>query len=163
MLVEKLTTRNIPVIKAIRFGAKDWSWFVKTVSNGAISYGPKFKRFSAKSSHDSSTGIKEKFPPHAINRHLIKSNLSVHSLYYAEACKEFAEPISTSLRPGNTAPFEEVLQRWPAVVNTVSDSTGPRFEPRISRSRNEDVITWPTSRSNWKKERWYLPYMAEPS
>ena len=33
-----------------------------------------------------------------------RSNLSLYSLYYAEACNEFAGPNSTSLRPGNTAP-----------------------------------------------------------
>ena len=38
------------------------------------------------------------------------SNLSLNSLYYAEACNKYAVPISTSLRPGNTAPFEEMLQ-----------------------------------------------------
>ena len=38
----------------------------------------------------------------------IKSNLSLYSLYYAEACNELAGPISASLRPGNTAPFEEM-------------------------------------------------------
>ena len=36
----------------------------------------------------------------------IISNISLYSLYYAEACNEFAGPISESLRPGRTAPFE---------------------------------------------------------
>ena len=53
-----------------------------------------------------------------------KSNLSLYSLYYAEACSELAGSISASLRPGNTAPFKEMLQRWRAVGNTVSDMTG---------------------------------------
>ena len=70
---------------------------------------------------------------------LIKSNLSLYSLYYAESCNEFAGPISASLRPGNTDPFEKMLQRWRAVGNTVSDLTGPRFEPQTSRSRDERV------------------------
>ena len=52
---------------------------------------------------------------------VIKSNLSLYSVYYAEACNEFAGPISASLRRGNTAPFEEMLQRWRAVGNSVSD------------------------------------------
>ena len=39
--------------------------------------------------------------------HSIKSNLLLYSLYYAEACYEFA--ISTSLRPGNSAHWEEIL------------------------------------------------------
>ena len=30
-------------------------------------------------------------------------------LYYAEACSEFAVPISASLRPGNTASSEKML------------------------------------------------------
>ena len=38
------------------------------------------------------------------------------------------EPISASLHPGNTVPFEEILQRWRAVGNTVSNLIGPRFE-----------------------------------
>ena len=40
----------------------------------------------------------------------------------------FAGPISTSLRPGNTVPFEEMSQWWRAVGNTGSDLTGSRFE-----------------------------------
>ena len=74
----------------------------------------------------------------------IKSNLSLYSLYYAEACNELAGPISASLRPGNTAPFEEMSQRWRAVGNTVSDLTGLRFEPQTSRSRDERVTAQPT-------------------
>ena len=76
----------------------------------------------------------------------IKSNLSLYSLDYAEACNELAGPISASLRPGNTAPFEEMAQRWRAVGNTVSDLTGPRFEPQTSRSRDERVTARPTGR-----------------
>ena len=38
-----------------------------------------------------------------------KLNLSLYPLYYAKVCNEFAGPISASLRPGNTAPFEETL------------------------------------------------------
>ena len=52
---------------------------------------------------------------------LIKSNLSVYSLYYAEACNESAEPISASLRQGDTAFFEKMSQRWGAVGKTVSN------------------------------------------
>ena len=48
-------------------------------------------------------------------------------------------PISASLLPGNTAPFEEMLQRWQSVGSTVSSLTGPRFEPQTSRSRDESV------------------------
>ena len=69
-----------------------------------------------------------------------KSNLSLYSLYYAELCNEFAEPISVSLRPGNAAPFEEMSQRWRAVGNTVRLAS-PRFEPQTSRSRVDRVTT----------------------
>ena len=58
-----------------------------------------------------------------------KSNLLLCSLYYAEACNEFAGPTSASLRPGNAALFKEMLQRWRAVGNNVSDLTGARFTP----------------------------------
>ena len=75
-----------------------------------------------------------------------KSNLSLYSLYCAEACNEFAGPISASLRPGNSALFEEMLQRWRVVGNTVSDLTGPKFEPQTYRSRNERVTARPTGR-----------------
>ena len=57
-----------------------------------------------------------------------------------------AGPVSASLRPGNTAPFEEMPQRWRAVGNTVSDLTGPRFEPHTSRSRDKRVTAQPTGR-----------------
>ena len=46
-------------------------------------------------------------------------------------CNELAGPISATLCPGNTAPFEEMSQRWRAVGNTVSDLTGPRFKQLI--------------------------------
>ena len=52
-----------------------------------------------------------------------KSNVSLYLLYYAEACNELAGPISVSLRLGNTASFEEMLQRWLIIGNTVSDLT----------------------------------------
>ena len=60
-------------------------------------------------------------------------------LVAALACDEFAGPIYASLRPGNTASFEEMLQRLQTVDNTMSDLTGPRFEPQTSRSRDERV------------------------
>ena len=72
----------------------------------------------------------------------IKLNLSLCSLYYVEVCNEFAGPISASLRPGNTAPFEKMSQRWRAVGNTVSNLTG--FELQTSRSRDECVTARPT-------------------
>ena len=75
-----------------------------------------------------------------------KSNFSIYAQYYAEACNEFVGPISASLRPGNTTSFEEMSQRWRAVGNTVSDLTGPRFEPQTSCSRDESVTARPTVR-----------------
>ena len=69
----------------------------------------------------------------------LKSNLSLYSLYYAEASNALAGPISVSLRPGNTASSEVMSQRWRTVGNTVFDLTGPRFEPQTSRSSNERV------------------------
>ena len=40
----------------------------------------------------------------------IKCHLLLQSLLYeAEACNELAGPISASLRPDNTASFEEIL------------------------------------------------------
>ena len=77
----------------------------------------------------------------------MKSNLSLNSLYYAKPCNEFAGSISALLRPGNTATFEGMLQRWRAVGNTVFDLTGLRFEPQTSRSRDERVTVQPTGRS----------------
>ena len=64
-------------------------------------------------------------------------------MVYAEACNELVGPISASLRPGNTAPFEKMSQRWRAVGNTVFDLTGPRFKPQTSRSRDERVTARP--------------------
>ena len=71
----------------------------------------------------------------------IKLNIFLYSLYYAEACFEFAGYTSTSLRPCNTALFQEMLERWQGVSNTVSNLTGSRFEPQTSRSRDERVNT----------------------
>ena len=52
---------------------------------------------------------------------MVGSCFSLHLLYYAEACNELAGPINASLRPGFTAPFEEMSQRWRAVGNTASE------------------------------------------
>ena len=46
----------------------------------------------------------------------------------AEACNEFAGPVSVSLHQGDTASFEEMLQQWQAVGNTVFDLASSRFE-----------------------------------
>ena len=50
------------------------------------------------------------------------------------------------MRLGNTAPFEETLQRLRAVGNTVSDLTAPIYEPQTSRYRDERVTAQPTGR-----------------
>ena len=48
--------------------------------------------------------------------------------------------------PGNTVPFKSILQRWRAVDNTVSNLTGPRFEPQTFLSRNERITARPIDR-----------------
>ena len=75
----------------------------------------------------------------------LTSNLSLYLLYYAEACNEFAGPISTSLRLSNTAPFKEMSQWWRAVGNTVPYLTVPRFESQASCSRYQRVTARLTS------------------
>ena len=57
------------------------------------------------------------------------------------------------LRPGNTASFKEMSQRWQAIGNTVLDLTGPRFEPQTSRSRDEGVTARPTGRLIYRNYR----------
>ena len=56
----------------------------------------------------------------------------------------FAGPISASLHAGNSAPFEEILQRLQAVGNAASDltCTSPRFEPLTSHSREERLLNY---------------------
>ena len=78
---------------------------------------------------------------------LIKSNLSLYSLYYTKACNKYAGPISASLRPSNTVHFGERLERWRTVGNNVSDLTGLRFESLPSSSTDERVIARPTNQS----------------
>ena len=46
----------------------------------------------------------------------------------------------------NTAPFEEKLQRWRAVGNTMSDLIGLGFEPQSFRFTDERVTAQPTGR-----------------
>ena len=50
------------------------------------------------------------------------------------------------IAPPNTATFEEMSQRWQAISNTLSNLTGLRFEPQISRSTDKRA----TSRSKSK-------------
>ena len=80
---------------------------------------------------------------------VFKSNLLLYSLIYAKACNKFVGSISASLPLGSTASFEETSQRWRVVGNTVSNLTGPRFEPETSLSKDEHVTFRPTGRSNF--------------
>ena len=49
-------------------------------------------------------------------------------------------PSARHCAPNNVASFEQMLQRWRAVADSMSDLTGPRFEPRTSRSRDDCII-----------------------
>ena len=53
----------------------------------------------------------------------MKSNLLLYSLYYTNACNEFARYDLRVVVPGNTTLFKEMLKRWRAVSSTVSDLT----------------------------------------
>ena len=66
-------------------------------------------------------------------------------LQSSKACNELAGPISALLGSGNIGPFEEMSQRWRAVGNTMSNLTGPRFDPQTSRFRDERVTARPTN------------------
>ena len=68
-----------------------------------------------------------------------QNKFSLYWLYYAEACKELAMPISASFRPANTAPFVEMSLRGRAVGSTVFDLTAPRYEPQTSQCKDERV------------------------
>ena len=60
-----------------------------------------------------------------------------------EACNEFVGPISASLRPSNTASFEEMSKWWRTIGDSVPNLTSPRFEPQTSRSRDERITIQP--------------------
>ena len=80
-------------------------------------------------------------------------NFAIFALFCAYRehwCNEFAGPISASLCTGNTASFEEMVQRWRAIGNTVSDLIGLRFEPRAFRISNDCITTIPTARCRSK-------------
>ena len=69
-------------------------------------------------------------------------------LYYVD--KNFAYLPDLPLgRPGNTAPFEEMSQRWRAVGNTVANLTGPKFESLTYRSRDKRVTARPTGQFDY--------------
>ena len=48
-----------------------------------------------------------------------------------------------SLHLSNTAPFEEILQWWLSIINTVFDLIGQRFEPQTSHFRDKHVTAQP--------------------
>ena len=76
--------------------------------------------------------------PHSIL--YVKPKLSLYSP--TRARNEFTRPIFASLRQLATqhpAPFEETLQRWRTVGNTVSNLTVPRFEHQTSLSRGKHI------------------------
>ena len=52
------------------------------------------------------------------------------------------------IAPVNTVSLKEMSQRWRAFGNTVSDLTGPRFEPQTSCFRDERVSARSTGRLN---------------
>ena len=68
---------------------------------------------------------------------LIKIDILLYSLNYAEACNEFEGPIFELLQSGNAASLEEsiaaVASRWQRYVRF----NRPRFELQVSRSRGE--------------------------
>ena len=68
---------------------------------------------------------------HAENELQIKSSLFLLCSITLKRVTSWRR-IVAPLCPGNTAHFEEMLQRWRAVGNTVSDSTSPRFESHTS-------------------------------
>ena len=124
LTIEKLHKAQLDVYKV------RWGWKLKKFKNSQPQ--PKIYRFLQKKVY-----LKvyyccafTKIHGDAVTRRRVKStksNLSLYLLYYAEACNELVGLISASLRQGNTAPFEEMLQWWRAAGNTVTNLTGRRF------------------------------------
>ena len=55
----------------------------------------------------------------------------INQIFYFTRCitpKRVTSLRAALLRPGNTAPFEKMQQRWRTVGTTMTDSTGPRFK-----------------------------------
>ena len=85
----------------------------------------------------------------------INSNLSLHSRYYAEVCYELTGPIFVSLRMQAIQLKKKILLLRQVVGNTVSDLTGPRLEPHISRSRYECFTARPAGNLTvFKQIKW---------
>ena len=74
-----------------------------------------------------------------------QSNLSLYSLYYAEARDELTVSHLPFIAPAvNIASFKEISQRWRVVGKTVFDLTSPRFESQTSRSKDKHVTAQST-------------------
>ena len=76
----------------------------------------------------------------------IKIKSSLYSLYCAETFNEFTGPITSLRVAGNIALYEKISQRWRAVGNSLSNLTGPRFEPQtylLQRRMRYYSINWP--------------------
>ena len=84
--------------------------------------------------------IKLKIKYHKLH---IKSNLSLYLQHYAKACNEFAGPIFASLRRTT-----QLISRKYCSGDEPLATSGSRFEPKTSCSRNERVTARPTGRSN---------------
>ena len=84
----------------------------------------------------------------------IKLNLLLYFLYYAEAyITNLGDPSPCQCAWGNTTPFEEMLKRWRAVGNTVSNLISPRFEQQTSHSRDKRNTAQSLSLHNYSQEK----------
>ena len=89
-----------------------------------------------------------------INEKGTTGKIEINQIFQYTRC--ITSKLVTSLRAhlrviapaGNTAPFE-MLQRWQAVGNTVSDLTDPRFESQTSRSRDKRATARPAQFSHF--------------
>ena len=66
--------------------------------------------------------------------------------YYTKACNEFSGRNSASLRSAKTALFEEMLQRWRTVDNTMSDVTtrNLNLKPIATETNAFTIVARPT-------------------
>ena len=60
-------------------------------------------------------------------------------VFLAKVRNEFGAGLRVTVHAGNTAPFQEMLQLWPAVGNTESNLTESSFEPRTYHSGDKRV------------------------
>ena len=64
-----------------------------------------------------------------------KSNILLFSLYYVEACKDFAGSNSASLSPCNAAPYKEMPHRWRAVLGSIWPSGDFNLRPSTQETK----------------------------